>query len=188
MALIELICQFTNYTDEFVWRGSWAALLCCTAAAAAAAAALVCCGASLPLAHSPARVRINSPLPTHVRPLLSVALRAGAIETHPIGCSSGLCVRTCASERAIRNRVARGTDSTSSIGTPSEKEDRIDSSVTSSLSSSLSLSRKSRRGESRRGRERRIHLSPDTYMRKFIFAESCTPDICECASEFFFRA
>ena len=33
-------------------------------------------------------------------------------------------------ESGIRNRVARGTDSTSSIGAPNEQEDRIDSPVT----------------------------------------------------------
>lgn len=37
--------------------------------------------------------------------------------------------RLC-SESGIRNRVARGTDSTSSIGAPNEQEDRIDSPVT----------------------------------------------------------
>lgn len=37
--------------------------------------------------------------------------------------------RLCA-ESGIRNRVARGTDSTSSIGAPNEQEDRIDSPVT----------------------------------------------------------
>lgn len=38
-----------------------------------------------------------------------------------------LCERE---ESGIRNRVARGTDSTSSIGAPNEQEDRIDSPVT----------------------------------------------------------
>lgn len=46
-----------------------------------------------------------------------------------------VCIRACVHPRAIRNRVARCTDSTSSIGAPNaegeeEEKDRIDSPVT----------------------------------------------------------
>lgn len=46
------------------------------------------------------------------------------------GVRVGIYTRNCVCEASIRNRVARGTDSTSSIGAPNEEEDRIDSPVT----------------------------------------------------------
>ena len=125
--MIELICQFANYTDEFVWWLRYAYVSPCVSAAFIDRKWIVECirvcayGCVKILVN---RVSIHVPLSVY----LAAARTPKCAWRNAFACvDARLCERE---ESGIRNRVARGTDSTSSIGAPNEQEDRIDSPVT----------------------------------------------------------
>lgn len=81
------------------------------------------------------RLRENPREPRlYTRPSIYLSIYLAAARTPKCAWRNAFaCVdaRLCEREESgIRNRVARGTDSTSSIGAPNEQEDRIDSPVT----------------------------------------------------------
>jgi hypothetical protein len=89
--VIELICQFANYTDEFVWWPPRGRVLCSSIASGSVVGCLLL---------FPARVR-------------EIA-----------ACGARACMRACMRARSrapTHNRVARCTDSTSSIGAPKRR-------------------------------------------------------------------
>jgi len=109
--VIELICQFANYTDEFVWWPRHA-------------------GASPFIDRERIGDWSNSCSPR-------VCVKSHGVRRTCVHACIIVCVRIRACVRHIRNHVARCTDSTSSIGAPNaevneeeEEEDRIDSPVT----------------------------------------------------------
>lgn len=88
------------------------------------------CGTRTSLRASPLRSSIASGssagVCARVRACVKFRARSCAC-TQPVARTRG---RVAVCGPGIRNRVARGTDSTSSIGAPNEEEDRIDSPVT----------------------------------------------------------
>lgn len=131
--MIELICQFVNYTDEFVWWLRYAYVSPCVSSAFIDRKWIVECFYTCVLRENP-RERCQCArvyLCVHLVPMLRSRLCLSCVCACACACvrRAYASARLCA-ESGIRNRVARGTDSTSSIGAPNEQEDRIDSPVT----------------------------------------------------------